>query len=166
MGTELSPLTHGTSASTGGSFERHVISPSLPLKTVMRRVSHVQKGVSHETQLRQLLLSCLKHRITFIPSTVQISWSKGPRKIFLWLYSQDLGVSNSFSSKQETIRGGKQIYRATSTSTTLHRHCLILNNARGWLVSLHTRRKCDIITAYFLLCNMNLIGHFSMQYGY
>ena len=28
MGTELSPLTRGTSASTGGSFERHVVSPT------------------------------------------------------------------------------------------------------------------------------------------
>ena len=27
MGTELSPLTRGTSASTGGSFERHIVSP-------------------------------------------------------------------------------------------------------------------------------------------
>ena len=28
MGTELSPLTHGTSASIGGSLERHVVSPT------------------------------------------------------------------------------------------------------------------------------------------
>ena len=28
MGTELSPLTRGTSASIGGSFERHVVSPT------------------------------------------------------------------------------------------------------------------------------------------
>ena len=28
MGTELSPLTRGTSASTGGSFDRHVVSPT------------------------------------------------------------------------------------------------------------------------------------------
>ena len=28
MGTELSPLTRGTSASIGGFFERHVVSPT------------------------------------------------------------------------------------------------------------------------------------------
>ena len=28
MGTELSPLTRSTSASIGGSFERHVLSPT------------------------------------------------------------------------------------------------------------------------------------------
>ena len=47
----------------------------------------------------------------------------------------------------------------------IHRRCR-LNNAHGGLVSLYTRRKCDIIAAYFLLCNMNLIGHFSLQHGY
>ena len=63
-GTELNPLTRGTSASIGGSFERYVVSP-------------------------------ITKKLLFIPSTVQISRSKGPRKIFLLL--QALGVSNSFS---------------------------------------------------------------------
>ena len=56
---------YGTSPGTGGSFERHVVSPSLPLKTVVRpqnlvvtSLARVEGGVARdqaETVPHQLL---------------------------------------------------------------------------------------------------------------
>ena len=45
MGTELSPLTRGTSASTGGSFDRHVVSPTTK-NCCETSLAHVEGGVA------------------------------------------------------------------------------------------------------------------------